>query len=144
MRAYIAAPWFTPEQDSKLQLLKTTIDSNGIEYFSPKDENLFGNDKSATVYDVLNGNINAILECDMVIAITDGKDVGTMWECGYAYAKSIPILYVWLDWQPNQKFNLMLAASGSVVYTMEELKYHLDYFKMHNKFSHLNYAGTVE
>jgi nucleoside deoxyribosyltransferase len=143
MRVYIAAPWFTSDQYTRLQALKTVLESNGIEFFSPKDENLFG-DGSATVYDVLDGNINAIVGCDAVVAITDGKDVGTMWECGYAYAKGIPILYVWLERIPGQKFNLMLAASGSVAYTLGQVVSQLFHFEEENEFADVPYVDEVE
>lgn len=120
MMAYIAGPWFTPEQMELLEAVKTIVLKSGIPYFSPKDENLFIPGESSAM-DVLVGNCNAIDSCDLLVVITNGKDVGTMWEAGYAFANDKPIIYVWIGREPGQKFNLMLAASGAVAYTLDEL-----------------------
>ena len=37
---YLASGWFSPEWLEELESLKSVLDSNGISYFSPKDENL--------------------------------------------------------------------------------------------------------
>ena len=120
MRAYIAAPWFTPEQMNLLELVKDTVIQLDIDIFSPKDENMYTPGETSAI-DVLLGNCNAIESSDLIVVITNGKDVGTMWEAGYAFAIDRPIIYVWVDRLPGQKFNLMLAASGAVAYSMIEL-----------------------
>lgn len=120
MRAYIAAPWFTPEQMTLLELVKDTVVQLDIDIFSPKDENMYTPGETSAI-DVLLGNCNAIESSDLIVVITNGKDVGTMWEAGYAFAVDKPIIYVWVDRLPGQKFNLMLAASGAVAYSMIEL-----------------------
>jgi len=117
---YLAGPWFTDAQMARLERVKSILAGQGITYFSPKDENLFK--PGMTTKDVLNANLIAMDESQFVLAITDGKDVGTMFECGWAHAKDIPILYVWLTREYGQKFNLMLAASGAFVTTEHELK----------------------
>jgi len=118
-KVYIAAPWFTEEQETILAKIKHILEDNDVDYFSPKDANLWkpGDDPLT----VLLGNCMAINNCKYVVAVTDGKDVGTIWECGYAFAKGVPVLYIWLGWKPELKFNIMLAASGKVVHTYEEL-----------------------
>jgi len=120
MRAYIAGPWFTPEQMELLEAVKTTVLKSGVPYFSPKDENMYTPGETSAI-DVLLGNCNAIDSCNLLVVITNGKDVGTMWEAGYAFANDKPIIYVWIGREPGQKFNLMLAASGAVAYTLPEL-----------------------
>ena len=127
MRAYIAGPWFTPEQMSILEDVTTTVYKAGMTCFSPKDENLYIPGETSA-YSVLIGNCEAIETCDLIVVITDGKDVGTIWEAGYAFARGKPILYVWLNRLPEQKFNLMLAASGAVAYTLGELRESIRYF----------------
>lgn len=117
---YLAGPWFTDAQEARLERIKTILGDQGITYFSPKDENLFKPGMSTK--DVLDVNLIAMDESQFVLAITDGKDVGTMFECGWAHAKDIPILYVWLTRETGQKFNLMLAASGEFVTSEHELK----------------------
>lgn len=117
---YLAGPWFTDAQMARIERIKSILYKQGIAYFSPKDENLF--EPGMSTKDVLAANLVAIAESRFVLAITDGKDVGTMFECGWAYAMDVPILYVWLTHEPGQKFNLMLAASGSFVTSEKELR----------------------
>ena len=125
---YIAAPWFTPEQAERLEGIKKLLAGIKVSIYSPKDECLFTSIIEMDPRQVLQTNCDAIVESDFVLAITDGKDVGTMWECGYAYAMGVPILYVWLTKEEGQKFNLMLAASGSVAYTHNQILAQIDYF----------------
>jgi nucleoside 2-deoxyribosyltransferase len=119
MRVYIAAPFFNESQLAVVEAIKTVLDQNDIDFFSPKDESMFkqGDDPR----EIIDLNCNAITNCNAVIAVTDGKDVGTMFECGYAYAHNIPVIYIWLGHQPGQPFNLMLAASGEVVYKITDI-----------------------
>lgn len=130
---YIAGPWFTDEQLEIIEKIKEVLDRQGVDYFSPKDSNLFepGDDPK----DILNGNLEAVYEAQFVVAVTDGKDVGTMFEAGYAYAHAIPILYLWLGYQPGMKFNIMLAASGQAVHTYEQLESQIKMFKEHGVFA---------
>jgi len=116
---YIAAPFFNPEQTLVVEEIKAILDVHEIEYFSPKDESMFKQGDAPK--DILDLNCSAIDCATLVIVVTDGKDVGAIWEAGYAYAKGKQILYVWLSREPDQKFNIMLAASGEVVHNYEDL-----------------------
>lgn len=119
-KVYIAAPFFNETQLAIVEAIKKVLDEDAnIEYFSPKDESMFkqGDDPKY----ILDLNCKAILNSDVLLAVTNDKDVGTMFECGYAYANLVPILYIWLGRQPGQKFNLMLAASGHVIESLLEL-----------------------
>jgi nucleoside 2-deoxyribosyltransferase len=111
---YIAGPFFNPRQVEIIESTKALLDVHGVRYFSPKDECLF-DPKSTTPEQVLELNVKALLKTDLALCVTDGKDPGTLFEAGWCYANSIPLIYLWLDGQPGQKFNLVLAASGSVV-----------------------------
>jgi nucleoside 2-deoxyribosyltransferase len=100
---YLAGPWFTDGQMARLELIKSILTIHGVTFFSPKDENLFKPGMSTK--DVLNANLIAMDSSQFILAITDDKDVGTMFECGWAHALNIPILYVWLTREKGQKFN---------------------------------------
>lgn len=129
MKFYIAGPFFNEAQIAKVEYIKCILQSLDIEFFSPKDDCLFkpeGGHKMAK--NILNANISAIFKCDAMIVITDGKDTGTMFEAGFAYANEVPLLYVWLDHAPHHKFNLMLGASGAVAMNEAELLFHLRFF----------------
>lgn len=132
-KVYIAAPFFNDKQLQIVEDIKAILEEQCIEYFSPKDESMFkqGDDPKQ----ILKLNCRAIEHSDFVIVVTDDKDVGTIWEAGYSYAFNVPILYVWLGYEPHMKFNIMLAASGSaVVHTYADLVYQLEHYKDFNEF----------
>ena len=57
----------------------------------------------------------------VLVAVTDHKDIGTIFECGVAYLATTPIIY-YAETLGNKPFNLMLAESGvAIVRSPEEL-----------------------
>jgi len=136
---YIAGPFFNPEQIAIVEEIKSILERQSFKYFSPKDECLYEPGKT-TPEQVLNINLEALDRSDLTVCITDGKDPGTMFEAGWCYAKCIPIIYVWLGGQPGQKFNLVLAASGSVVRSYPELVRALDEIKIEEVFIRRNWS----
>jgi hypothetical protein len=48
------------------------------------------------------------------VAVTDYKDVGTIFECGYAYRSGKSIIY-FAETLGDKPFNLMLAESGTII-----------------------------
>ena len=117
---YIAGPWFTPEADEIIEQIKTTLLGLDQNYFSPKDDCLF-EPGTMTPQGVLDVNVEAMKHTDYVICVTDGQDPGTMFEAGWSYAMKVPIIYLWLGGKPKDKFNLVLAASGAVTRSYEQL-----------------------
>lgn len=129
-KVYFASPWFTPEQEEREERLKAKLRSLGFDVHSPKETAVCGAiSDSETRQKIFDGNVEAINDCDIVFAITDGKDMGTIWEAGYAYglnklnefcnAKPITIIY-YCETLGNGLFNLMLAQSGDIVITKFE------------------------
>lgn len=135
---YIAAPFFNPDQITRVELVKSILDSKGLTYFSPKDDSAVSNindpEQRKRVFALNHESISASRS---VIAITDGKDTGTIWEAGFAFAKDIPVIYVAFT-LGNAPFNLMLAESGvAACRTVEELKTAIDGNKIY-------YKGDIE
>lgn len=132
---YIAAPFFNPDQITRVELVKSLLENKGLTYFSPKDdsavENINDPENRKRVFTLNHESISA---SKGVIAITDGKDPGTIWEAGFAYANNIPVIYIAFTLGKDGQFNLMLAESGvAACRTVEELKAAIDgktiYFK---------------
>ena len=92
---YIAGPFFNPEQLAIIEDIKKVLQFSGLEYFSPKDECMY-EPGVTTPEQVLDINVRALEQTDLTICVTDGRDPGTMFEAGWCYAKSIPIIYLWL------------------------------------------------
>lgn len=114
MKAYIASPFFNPEQLERVQFIERLLDKVGIEKFSPRvdtyvkpDSN--DNERRTAFF----ANLKGIDVADFIIVVTDGKDVGTIFEAGYACAKQIPILY-FAETLGDKPFNLMLAQSATL------------------------------
>lgn len=129
-KVYFASPWFTPEQEEREERLKAKLRSLGFNVHSPKETAVCGAiSDPETRRAIFQGNIDAIESCDIVFAITDGKDMGTIWEAGYAYGlnsnatdcgyKPIKIVY-YCETLGNGLFNLMLAQSGDIIITKFE------------------------
>ena len=129
-RVYFASPWFTPEQEEREERLKAKLRSLGFEVHRPKEEAVCGEfSDPATRQEIFEGNIHAINTADIVFAVTDGKDMGTIWEAGYAFGynerlratgyEPIKIVY-YCETLGNGQFNLLLAQSGDIVITKFE------------------------
>lgn len=129
-KIYFASPWFTPEQEEREERLKAKLRSLGFAVHSPKEEAICGAiSDPKTRQRIFQGNIDAITCCDIVFAVTDGKDMGTIWEAGYAYgyneacvvagAPKITIVY-YCETLGDGLFNLMLAQSGDIIITKFE------------------------
>jgi|SRR5699024_275095 len=120
---YLASPFFTPEQLERVELVENMLEEFGFSYFSPRKELVCPPDATDEVRKkTFKGNHDGILDAEMVIAITDGKDVGTIWEMGVAFEAGIPVIGVALT-LGKAPFNLMLSESCyTTVRTPEELR----------------------
>lgn len=113
---YFASPFFNPEQVEREERLKAHLRGMGFEVFSPKENTHLKKDADTAAQEVtFRQNLDGIKNADAVFAITDGKDMGTIWEAGYAFGINKPIIY-FAETLGNGQFNLMLARSGNVVY----------------------------
>ena len=121
---YIAAPFFQPDQITRVALVETLLEKHGFTYFSPRKQAAIGPISSPEVREkAFQMNLDGINEAEFIIAITDGKDVGTIFEAGYANAAGIPIIYVAFTLGKDGMFNLMLAESSvATTTTVEDLE----------------------
>ena len=145
-KCYIASGWFSPEWLAELESIKTTLDDLGLDYFSPKDENLCQPDSDVNFQDqVFNGNIKGMEECDWMICNTRNKDMGSIFEAGYFHKLGKPIIYFCAGLPPGAQFNLMLAASGLAVCTsIGQLTSYLRDCKGSGELVQLRYKGAIE
>jgi len=140
---YIASGWFNPEQANDLENIKKTLDKLNVKYFSPKDEVLCGPDATIEEQDkAFKANVETIDNCKFIVVNTRDKDLGTIFESGYAYAKETPIIYYCEGLQGN--FNLMLSRSAIAVATsIDELHTHVAGIILDNKYF-VEYKGLIE
>lgn len=112
-KIYLAGPFFTPEQIIIIDTLANSCTKLGFNLFNPKEDCIFDKDLQNSK-EIFETNIHNINTCDYLLAVTDGKDPGTLFECGYAYRAGVPIIYVWLE-NNGGKFNIMLNESAYAV-----------------------------
>jgi nucleoside 2-deoxyribosyltransferase len=129
-KCYLAGGWFGPEQKENIDKLEAVLDSrsNWIDLASPRRIFVCPPDAPQDVQKAtFEGNIHHIKTADFLIVATLGKDPGTLWESGYAFAVNRPIVYFFAGLPKGTKFNLMLAKSGiKVCSSFEQLEDYLD------------------
>ncbi len=129
-KIYLASGWFNPAQDRELSMLESIFDKRQ-EHFklsSPRRIFVCPPDAPRSVQDeTFEGNLAHIKNADFLVVNTRDKDIGTIWEAGFAHAINIPIVYFCAGLPEGAKFNLMLARSGIKVCTsFEQLEDYLD------------------
>lgn len=145
-KIYFASPFFNEEQVEREERLKKKLRDLGYNVFSPKENTFLKKDASFEEQNrVYKENIKNIEDCDILFGVTDGKDMGTIWECGYANGlntnnkKKIIIVY-YCETLKDGKFNLMLARSADLVITnYKDMDNFVELLKEGNK-----YEGYIE
>lgn len=122
MKIYLAGGWFTKEQEKQHTEMYEFLKSVGFEVFNPRLEGevIKGVTTNERMRKILIGNIECIKNADALVVLYDFRDVGTIWEAGYAYACKKPIFY-FAEFNGNKPFNLMLAKTGHYATNHHEL-----------------------
>ena len=109
---YIASPFFNKEQVSFVESIEKALNAASIAHYSPRSEGILLNqteeEKQKNKRHIYKININMISACSKVLAVIDDRDIGTIWEMGYATGKEIPVITI-----SNSSYclNVMLAES---------------------------------
>lgn len=120
---YLASPFFTNEQIEREEKVKNELRKSGFTVYAPREHGVVGSLADRFfVKNTFDSNVKAINDSKMVLSITDGKDMGTVWESGYAYANKIPIVY-YAETLGENPFNIMLSESAiGICKNIEQLK----------------------
>lgn len=118
MKVYFAAPLFSTAERLFNDILTDELRAFGHEVFLPQ-ENQPENPPPSGAQGIFDSDVfDGIACCEVVVAILDGSDPdsGTAWECGFAYAQSIPVIGVRTDFRQvgdhgGEPVNLMLTCS---------------------------------
>lgn len=87
VKVYLAGPFFDLAQIWMVEQARINLHEIGLEVFSPYHDIGLG-----SAQDVALKDLEALDKCDLVFAIADGADTGTIFEVGYAIAKSKPVI----------------------------------------------------
>lgn len=102
---YLAGPFFSLAQLWLIEEARVRLLEMGLKVFSPVHDVGHG-----PADEVVQKDLDAIHDCDLMLAIGDGLDAGTIYEIGYARALKKPvIMYVENESEEDQK---MMAGSG--------------------------------
>ena len=129
-KIYLASGWFNPTQAEELTSLENIFDARADHFELASPRRIFvcpPNAPKEVQDETFTGNLHHIQTADFLLVNTRDKDIGTIWEAGYAYANEVPIVYFCQGLPAGAKFNLMLARSGVKVCTSyEQLEDYLD------------------
>ena len=106
---YLAGPFFTLAQ-LWLEQARANLQSFGLNVFSPYHDVGHG-----SADDVAKLDLEGILRSDVLLAIGDGLDSGTIYEIGYARARDIPVIMYCENESPGAQ--KMMQGSGCVLCT---------------------------
>jgi nucleoside 2-deoxyribosyltransferase len=116
MKIYLASPFFNPVQIEARDKVCNALREWGHEVASPEElsKDIWNGRKPSECtkeerFKVFSGNLLAIDESDLVVAIIDNWDVGTCWEMGFSYAMETPVV-AYSD-VPKRGLNLMISSS---------------------------------
>jgi hypothetical protein len=95
-RVYLAAPFFNLAERWVVEEVRNQLVDMGVPVFSPLHE--IGEGPGEVVAPL---DLAGLDECQVVLAILNGSDAGTLFEVGYAVAKGIPVVALAQNMSPE-------------------------------------------
>jgi nucleoside 2-deoxyribosyltransferase len=88
---YLASPFFNPKQIAVVESLEKEIVAAGFQLLSPLRSGIVLKDldseaRKKAAQKVFDMNVNWIVKADLILAVIDDRDTGTVWEMGFGYA----------------------------------------------------------
>lgn len=105
---YLAGPFFTLAELWLIEQARDNLKEMGLKVFSPYHDVGHG-----SADDVVELDLKAIRDCDVVLAIGDGLDSGTIYEVGYARAVGKPVIFYSENESSDNK--KMMLGSGCIL-----------------------------
>ncbi|MCQ4313906.1 PfkB family carbohydrate kinase [Pseudomonas stutzeri] len=87
-KVYLAGPFFTLAELWMVGQARRDLIDMGLDVFSPYHDVGLG-----TAEDVVEKDLEGVRDCDVLFAIGDGLDSGTIYEIGYARALNKPVVF---------------------------------------------------
>ncbi|WP_382161560.1 PfkB family carbohydrate kinase [Hydrogenophaga sp. ANAO-22] len=107
-QVYLAGPFFDLMQIWMVEQAQANLQDLGLKVFSPYHDVGLG-----SADDVVAKDLAAIVESDIVFAITDGLDAGTVYEIGYARALGKPVV-VYSERQHSEHLKMMEGSDCTI------------------------------
>lgn len=109
-QVYLAGPFFDLAQVWMVEQARATLKALGLRVFSPYHDIGLG-----SADDVVEKDLQGIRDSDMLFAIADGLDAGTIYEIGYARAIGKPVV-VYSERLTEENLKMM-QGSGCIICT---------------------------
>ena len=112
MYIYLAGPFFKPHEVEAISKIEKELTDKEILFYSPRWEGVLitqsEEEKQANKKRIYDRNVEMISGASKVLAIIDDRDIGTIWEMGFATGLKIPVITI-----SSQSYglNVMLAES---------------------------------
>lgn len=103
-RVYLAGPFFTLAQLWLVEQAREQLQALGLDVFSPYHDVGHG-----SALDIATKDLGAIDDSDILFAICDGLDSGTMYEIGHARCKGKPVV-MYCENEPDNHLKMMVGA----------------------------------
>ena len=117
LNVYLASGWFTPMQKEVMDKVRNVLlEFSSFNVFAPFYEGVVldkSNDSQKKRAEVFKVNTDAIIECDLMVAVIDDFDPGTIFEMGVAWGIGDcmwPAIVAYSD-VPGRGLNVMLAQA---------------------------------
>lgn len=107
-KIYLAAPFFDVGQRWLVEVVRFALMDLGAEVFSPL------HDVGYSVPDAAAADLAGLASCDSVLALLDGSDPGTVFECGWATDRGIPVTGFCQRGDPEALS--MIRGSGAIIH----------------------------
>jgi nucleoside 2-deoxyribosyltransferase len=107
-KVYLAGPFFDLAQLWMIEQARLNLQEAGLDVFSPFHDIGLGSANDVAVKD-----LKALESCDIVFALTDGADTGTVFEVGYAVAIKKPVVV--FSQRESQESLKMMEGTGCVL-----------------------------
>lgn len=118
---YLASPFFNEEQKERERRVCSILREAGYDVYAPFENGVLTPDSGyGDRVLTFQNNIDAIKESKTVFAITDGKDVGTIWEAGFGYGIEKPVYFFCETLPEGAPFNIMLGVSARGIFLSEK------------------------
>jgi nucleoside 2-deoxyribosyltransferase len=102
---YLAGPFFTLANLWIIRQARASLTAMGLAVFSPYHDIGHG-----SAGDVVLKDLDAIQKADLVFAVADGLDSGTMYEIGYARSRDKPVI-VYCENETEEALKMMLGSA---------------------------------
>ena len=88
MKVYLAGPFFNEKQIKIIDKIEKAFDRHEINYFSPRKgggiiTDLPVEERMKRSKEIYQSNIDNMIDSDILFAVVDGRDTGTVYEMGY-------------------------------------------------------------